>query len=420
VGGRTLEPILIRGARYLLTVRGGRRPRSGPLLKDINAIQDGAVLIRDGVLLEVGPTRRVENLAQARDAIEVNAAGRVVMPGFIDAHTHLAFPPAGIHTADPAAAAKAVHTATGQRLEARAREFLEAMIRHGTTTMETKTGCGLDQGAESKLLRMLCSFRKGPVDVVPSFLFRLPAEINGGSVRATEWVIQEVLPKIRRRGVARFADLLWDGDSGRIDCYRRYLEAARQLGFGCKIHAAGTAPAGAVALAAEHRVASIDHLEHATAEEVRLLAEAGVLVTLLPGAWTAGGNGIETARALIDGGVPVALGSNFNPHHTPALSMQAVLAQACQFLGMTIEEAIVAATINSAHALGCADTAGSLEPGKSADLIMLNAGHYRDLETCLGTNLVHLTMKAGRFVYREGDVAPLEPNALLPKPRKRS
>src|ERR1035438_7213059 len=273
--GNKLEAIDLRGARQLLTARGDQAPRSGPALNELNVIQYGAVLIQDGILVEVGPSRRVENLTQARNAIEINAAGRVVMPGFVDAHTHLAVPPAGIHTSDLAAAARAVHTATGHRLAARTRAYLEAMTRHGTTTVEAKTGCGLDEGAETKLLRMLYSLRKEPLDLIPSFLFRMPFDGNGGAWRATEWVVAELLPKIRRRGVAHFADLAWDCDPALLPCFDLYLETARQLGFERKIHADGANPAAAIALGALHHVVSIDHLEYATADHVRQLAEIG-------------------------------------------------------------------------------------------------------------------------------------------------
>jgi imidazolonepropionase len=394
-------------------VRGTRGPRRGPSLNELNVIHDGAILIRDGILVEVGPSRRVENLAGAREAIEINAAGRVVMPGFVDAHTHLAFPPAGIDAPDPAAAVRALHTVTGQRLEIRTRAFLEAMARHGTTTVEVKTGCGLDEAAEAKLLRVLWALRREPLDLIPSFLFRLPGGLNGGSVHATEWVAAELLPKIRRRGVTHFADLAWDCDPALLPCFDRYLEAARVLGFDRRIHADGASPAAAVSLATLHHVVSIDHLEHATASEARQIAEAGVMATLLPGTSFGGDGRVAPARALIDAGAAVALGSNFNPHHTKALNMQTVVALACGRLGMTIEEAISAATINGAHALGCAGQIGSLEPGKSADLLVLNAGHYRDLEHSLGTNLVHLTMKRGKFIYKEGEVAHLHPDDFL-------
>ena len=390
-------------------MRGARGPRSGPSLKELNVIHDGALLIQDGILTEVGPSRRLENLAQARHAIEINAAGRVVMPGFVDAHTHLAFPPAGIRESEPAAAVRALHTATGHRLEARSRTYLEAMARHGTTTVEVKTTCGLDGDAEAKLLRMLWALRRDPIEVVASFLFRLPSELKGGSSQATEWVTSELLPKVLRRRVASFADLAWNSDPALFRCFDQYLSSARQLGFGCKIHADGADPAGAIEFAARHGAASIDHFEHATECHVRQIAEAGIIATLLPGT-TFGGGPAAPARALIDAGAAVALGTNFNPHHSPALSMQAVVSLACGRLGMSIEEAISAATINGAHALGCADKVGSLEPGKSADLVILNAGHFRDLELCLGTNMVHLTMKGGRFIYKEGEVEPLPAN----------
>jgi imidazolonepropionase len=324
------------------------------------------------------------------------------MPGFVDAHTHLAFPPAGIDSPDRDAAARALRTVTRHRLEVRARAYLESMARHGTTTVEVTTGCGLDAGAESKLLRMLGTLRRDPIDLIPSFLFRLPEGLNGEAMRATEWVVRELLPKIQRRGGTRFAGLEWDCDPALPPCFDRYLEAARQLGFQRKIHAHGARPAAALALAVQHEVTVIDHLEHATASQARLIGETGIMTVLMP----AGGDGrMAPARALIEAGVAVALGSNFNPHHTPALNMQTVVALACERLGMTIAEAICAATINGAHALGCADTVGSLEPGKSADLVILNAGDYRALEHSIGTNLVHLTMKRGKFIYKEGDVA---------------
>jgi imidazolonepropionase len=394
----------------LLTLRGSPGPRRGPALKDLSVIHDGAVLIRDGIIIEVGPSRRLENLAQAREAIEINAAGRVVMPGLVDSHTHLVFPPAGVHDHDRAT--RAVRSFTAQRLELRARAYLEAMARHGTTTVEVKTGCGPDESAESKILRVLSSLRYNPLDLIPSFLFRLPANLNGNTGAAAEWMMAELLPKIRRRGVAQFADLAWDADPKLTVYFDRYLQCARKMGFSCKVHADHQSPALAIEMALRHRVLSIDHLEHADDSGVTKLAEAGIIATLLPCA-SAGNGCAPPARALIDAGVPLALGTNFNPHHTPTLNMQAVIAMACWRFGLATEEAITASTFNSASALGCAGRVGSLEPGKSADLILLNANDYRDLSGNLGTNLVHLTMKRGKFIYKEGAVAPRAPEALV-------
>jgi imidazolonepropionase len=368
------------------------------------------VLVRDGIIVEVGPSRRLENLSQAREAIEINAAGRVVMPGFVDCHTHLVFPPAGMQD-DCDRAARVVRSFTAQRLEFRARAYLEAMARHGTTTVEVKTGCGPDESAESKILRVLSSLRYNPLDLIPSFLFRLPAGLNGNTSAAAEWVMTEMLPKIRRRGTALFADLAWDTNPSLAPYFDRYLYSAREMGFACKIHADQLSPEVAIEMALRHQVLSIDHLEHANKNVAPALAKAGTIVTLLPCA-SAGGGSTPPARALIDAGVPVALGTNFNPHHTPTLNMQAVVAMACWRFGLTTEEAITAATFNSACALGSGGRVGSLEPGKSADLVLLNANDYRDLSGNLGTNLVYLTMKRGKFIYKEGAVAPRAPEAL--------
>jgi imidazolonepropionase len=156
----------------------------------------------------------------------------------------------------------------------------------------------------------------------------------------------------------------------------------------------------------------MDHLEHATEAQARQLAKAGIIATLLPAVSFHNEGQAPPARALIDSGAAVALGTNFNPHHTPMLNMQTVVALACWRLGMTLEEAISAATINGAHALGCADRTGSLEPGKSADLIILNCGDYRDLVSSIGTNLIHRTMKCGEWIYQEGEVARVSPKPI--------
>ena len=398
--------VLIRGARQLLTLRGPKEPRRGAALDDLGIIHDGSLLIRDGIVEEVGTTRRVENLASARDAMEINAAGRVVMPGFVDCHTHLAFPPSGGPDADDRSAARLVCASTHQRLEARARSLVEAMARHGTTTVEAKTGCGADESAEIKILRVLSALKRDPLDVVSTFLLHLPSDEGGDEVRqqALESVSTELLPKIRRRRLARFADVVWDSGGGARESFARYLERARGLGFACKIHADGPSPAAAIAAAVAHLVVSIDHLEHATAADAQPLGGSPTMVTLLPCVSFHNGGSHAPARALIDAGAALALATNFNPRLTPTLSMQAVVALACARMGLTAAEAISAGTINGAHALGCADRVGSLEPGKSADLLLLDVSDYRELARQFGANLVRLTMKRGKPIYKAGEV----------------
>jgi imidazolonepropionase len=403
----TTGTFLIRGARQLLTLRGPKEPRRRAALDDVGIIHDGSLLIRDGIVEEVGTSRRVENLACARDAVEINAAGRVVMPGFVDCHTHLAFPPSGGPDTDEQTVARLVCSITGQRLEARARTHVEAMARHGTTTVEAKTGCGGDESAEIKILRVLSALKRDPLDVVTTFLLHLPRDENGGEARrqAMESVSAELLPKIRRRRLARFADLVWDSDGVSPEWFARYLTRARGLGFACKIHADERSPAAAISTAVEHLVVSIDHLEHATAADALPLGGSPTMATLLPAVSFHNGGDHAPARALIDGGAAVALATNFNSRHTPTLSMQTVVALACMRMGLTAAEAISAATINGAHALGCADRVGSLEPGKSADLLLLDVSDYRELGRQFGVNLVRLTMKRGKPIYKAGEVS---------------
>jgi imidazolonepropionase len=359
----------------------------------------------------------VENLALARNAVEISAGGRVVMPGFVDSHTHLLFPTAARAELDLAAGARALRSITGMRLESRARLHLETMARHGTTTVEVKTGCGPDPSAEMKILRVLASLQQKPVDIVPTFQLRLPHADFWGAEQwpaLEEWIGAEFLPKIRRRRLARFADLYWQEDTSLGASAGQYLELARRIGLGCKVHAEVASPAAAVALAAEHHAASVDHIEYASDADAAVLGGCGTVATLLPGASFHRDGRYAPARSLIDAGAAVALATNFNPHHTPTLNMQAAVQLACYRMGMTPAEAISAATINGAHALACGDTAGSLEPGKSADVLILNISDYRELAHHFGMNLVHTTIKRGEIIWEEGKVAPRPVKDLRP------
>jgi imidazolonepropionase len=394
-------------------LHGPHGARRGSELNELGIIQDGAVLIQNGVLQEVGPTRRLENLTGARNAVEINAAGRVVMPGFVDSHTHLAFPLGGGVAEPGEVSSRAVRSGTSARLAIRARAHLEAMARHGTTTVEVKTGCGPDESAETKLLRVLHALKHDPVDVFSTFLFRLPGDdLDGAHDAATEWVLSGLLPKIRRRRLARFADLVWNDDPTWHARFSRYLQGARQLGFRCKIHADQMSAGEAIRLALGHLVISIDHLERATDDDAALLAQSSTVATLLPGAAFHSGIPFAPARGMIDAGAAVALATNFNACHTPTLSMQTVVALACRHMKMTPQEAISSATINGAHALGRADRTGSLELGKFADLLILNVSDYRELSHHFGDNLVHITMRRGQVIYQEGEVARLPAEEL--------
>jgi imidazolonepropionase len=285
------------------------------------------------------------------------------------------------------------------------------MVRHGTTTVEIKTGSGADDSAELKMLRVLGELKEGPPDIVATLLFRPPRGLCPKEMEESlRQTCREFLPRIGRRRLVQFADLVWDdfdvplGEADYTAWFEGYFQAARSLGLGCKLHADAQGLAAAAHTAVAHHAVSIDHLEHATAADLVILSQSDTVATLLPCASFYGDGRYAPARALIDLGVPVAIATNFNGHQTPLFSMQAAVALACQRMGLTPAEAVCAATINGAHAAGRAGRVGSLECGKLADLLFLNVPDYRDLADSLGANLVHMVMKSGEIVYEEGAV----------------
>lgn len=416
--------LLVRGARQLLTLRGPSGPRRGYALRDLGLIQDGAVLIRDGVIASVGPARRVENLSEARAATEIDASGRVVMPGFVDSHTHLVCGPARLldyelrltgasyqEIADAGGgillSVRTVRSTPSSRLLLQARHTLEGFIRHGTTTVEAKSGYGLDEAAELKILRVMAALKHGPLDVLPTYLgaHAVPPEHQAAPDDYLEWMCWYLMPEIRRRRLARFVDVYCEHGAFTAGQARRYLGAARELGFALKVHAEQFSHTGGARLAVEMEAASADHLEYADQDDIVMLAASPTIATLLPAAVVhLGLDRHAPARALIEAGAAVALATDFNPGTSPTWSMPMILSLACAEMRMTPSEAISAATINGAHALRCGDHLGSLEAGKQADLLLMDVPDYREIPYHFGVNLVALTMKKGVVLYRQGEV----------------
>jgi len=393
--------VLIRGARQLLTLRGPGRARRGAEMQDLGLIEDGALLIEHGVILEAGVARRVENLAAAKKAKVIDATGRVVMPGFFDAHAHpVAGParvtdfearPVGAPDADMVrrefmASVRAVRGLPGSALEVMAGQRLMTALRHGTTGMMAKTGFGLDAAAEIKSLRVL-GHLTSPVEVAPVYRAGYgPAE----AVFLAE-VAGPVLARAAKQKLAVAAAVRCDD----ADFARSFAALARAVGLPVQVEGGPEA----VRLAEELGAWPITLTEPAAPSG----EAAGGVVTFVPaaelhlrrGEW-------PDARAWVDCGAAVALGSGGNPVTAPGLNMGLAMGLAVARLGMTAAQAVTAATVNGAWAAGRGHRCGSLEPGKQADVLMLDAADYRELGYYLGTNLVVWTMKKGQIVAGEG------------------
>lgn len=402
-------------------LRSAVRPvRRGAALGDLGIIQDGAVLIEDGLIKEVGPSRRLTNLASARDANEIEAYGKVVLPGFVDSHTHLVCGPprlkdyemriAGKSYAEIAASGggilstvRSVRSWTWRRLEAEARKVLHRMGEHGTTSVEAKSGYGLDETSELKLLRAARHWDARPLDIYSTFLgaHAVPPEYAGRPDEYIEWLCIEMIPSVARRKLAEYADVYCDENAFTVEQSRRYLQAARLAGLKPRIHASQFANFGAVQLAIEQGAVSADHLEQITETEVRALAQSNVIATLLPGAvFHIGSTRYPPARQLIDAGAAIALATDFNPGTSPTFNMQMVMALACAQMRMTPAEAISAGTINGAHSIGAAEHVGSIEAGKQADILIMDVSDYREIPYHFGVNQVELTFKRGEILQR--------------------
>jgi imidazolonepropionase len=411
--------LLVRGARQLLTMRGSSGPRRGDALQQLGLIEDGSVLITNGAITNVGSTRRLENLAEAKSADEINATGRVVMPAFNDAYLRLIAPPArmleyptGLNAtmvtpSDVSRAAQQYLRGTPPgRLEFQARRILERCVRHGTTSIEAKCGYGLDDAAEMKALRAASNVADASCSLVPTFVACPPATPADGDMKLQiDWICGELLPKIRQRRLALCTEVVCDPDGFNVDQARTLLRTAHRLGFKLKIQAEQTTRMGAVRLAAEMDVRTVSGLNYCDQRDAEMLARSGAIATLLPTPVYRGREAAyPPARMLIDAGVPVALASGYSPTLPAMSTMQAVLSFACTELAMTPEEAINAATINAAHAMNLAAKTGSLEFGKHADLIMLDVPDYHEIPYYLGVNHVEMTMCKGQVVYSEGAV----------------
>jgi len=395
-------------------------------MNELELIEDGAVAVRDNRIVLVGSTEEV--LGQTEEDTQcINASGKVVMPGFVDPHTHLVF--AGDRAAEfemrlqgatyleiMAAgggimnSVRATRSASLEDLVGQSRQRLDRMLAHGTTTAEAKTGYGLDTENELKMLEAIRLLdERHPIDLIPTFLgaHAIPAEYQGRAEEYVNLVIEEMLPLLGREGYVAdsrpfFCDVFCEEGAFSLEQSKHILEKAKEMGMGLKIHADEFTSLGGAALAAELEATSADHLACTPEEEMKLLAESGTIAVLLPGTpFGLGEADYPSARRMIELGVPVALATDLNPGTCYCEAMPFIMALACRHMGMTPAETIVAATINAAHAIAMGHEVGSLEVGKKADLLILDIPDYRHLVYRFGTNLVERVVKAGRVIRPE-------------------
>jgi imidazolonepropionase len=277
-------------------------------------------------------------------------------------------------------------------------------FQYGTTTIEVKSGYGLEPAQELKMLRIIRGAARHGLPVVPTLLIHdVPARLRTDRARFIKLVADGLIPEAARRGAAEFCDVFCDRGYFSVEEARTILTAASRHGLKPKLHAEQLTHSGGAAMAAELRAVSVDHLDHVRDGDMARLRAAGTIATLLPGSVLyLGSSKYPPARRLIDNGVPVALASNFNPGSSPTLNMQLVLSLACSQMRMTPAEAITAATINGAHALARGDRTGSLEEGKAADLVIMDVSDYREIPYYFGMNHCVATIQRGRVVHPAG------------------
>jgi len=386
-------------------------------------IKDGALLVRNGLIAAVGTRAEVEKLPEARAAEKLDLGGRVALPGFVDSHTHL------IHAASRAEeyelkiagasyeeiarkgggilnSVKKLREATSEALKNRALAALKQFAAHGTTTVEAKSGYGLDVASELRILRLHKELAtEQPLEIVSTFLGAhvVPEEYRGktgGAERYIQLIEQNMLPEIGESRLAEFCDVFCDRGAFTVAQSKRVLQAGRQWGLAPRLHAEQLSRTGAARLAILLRAASCDHLEQVNKSDIRALGKSETVATLLPGCdFHLGLKQYAPARALIEAGAIVSLATDYNPGTSPTLSMPMILSLACTQLRMTPAEAIAAATINAAYALRREESIGSLEVGKQADFAVFELADYREIPYYFGVNHCWMTVKRGRVIH---------------------
>jgi imidazolonepropionase len=417
--------LIIEGAAELLTLTGaGNRPRRGEEMRDLGIIQRGSLAARRGKIVWVGPTADLLTSVRPMAFCKlIDAYGKTVMPGLVDPHTHLVF--AGsrenefamriqgktyLEIAAAGGGINATVAATRQASKAEltfsARRSLNRMLPLGTTTVEAKSGYGLDLETEIKMLEVIQGLNQDdPITVVPTFMgaHEIPPEFRQDPEAYVDLVITRMIPAVTERKLARFCDVFCETGVFNVAQTERIFLAAQAAGMETRVHADELTDLGGAAMAARLKARTADHLLCANDDGIRAMAQAGVIAVLLPGtAYFLHMQRYARARDMIAAGVPVALATDFNPGSCMTESMPLIMNMACTQMRMLPAEAITAATINAAWAIGEQDRIGTLEVGKQADLIVLDAPNHEHLCYHFGVNLVERVVKDGKVVAENG------------------
>src|SRR6266850_2266529 len=396
-----MSSLAVLHASQLVTLSGPTRPRAGKELSELGIIRDGGMLIRDGKIDSVGPSDEIEK--KSRGAEIVDAGGRVVLPGFVDAHTHLVF--AGNRLDDFERRARGesyeqiakagggiwstvekTRAASEADLFAQATKHAEWFVKCGTTTVEAKSGYGLTLDDELRILRVMQRLnQKTPLEVVPTFLgaHAVPRDSSAGEY--VDLVINEMLPRVAKEKLAEFCDVFCERGYFDVEQSRKILNAAKKLGLKLRGHVDQLSNSGGAELMVELGAATADHLEKTDEHGIAALKSANVQPVLLPGSvYALGSTSYPRAREMIDAGLAVVLATDFNPGSSPSPSMPMILSLACTQMRMSPAESISAATINAAYSLGRGHQLGSLELGKVADFVVHDCDDYRELAYFFG------------------------------------
>lgn len=410
--------LIIKNAAELVTCHGFKA-KKGQEMSDLQVIHDGAVVIEKGIITKTGKTEEALSGLNASRFDLVDASGKAVLPGFIDAHTHFVF---GGYRAEEfswrlrgdsymdimkrgggiLSTVEATRRATKNDLIECGRKRLDSMLSFGVTTVEGKSGYGLDHDTEIKQLEVMKELDAShPVDIVRTFLgaHAAPEAYRYNPDGFIEYLISKVLPDISKWKLAEICDVFCEKGVFSVEQSKRLLEHAKFLGLKLKLHADEMTPLGGAELAAELGAMSADHLLYASDKGIQEMARAGVVATLLPGTAFSLKEPYARARFMIDNGCAVALATDFNPGSCYSESIPLMFALATLYMGMTPEETVTAYTLNAAAALGRSDTIGSLDVGKTGDVVVLEFPSYLYIPYHIGVNSVEKTIKRGEIVF---------------------